>query len=157
MELIEYLESNQAKCDDSDWKDEETSENPDWNRSLPSSPPHSYHSSPIINHDFSRHFKFIKIAIASCPKEGKPVRLLHPDMWKPYKPFTKEEGSKKIKYVSNTYEALMEYSILLKFLINSSICTSMYLRLVKASVPIMSLIGTHSVYRFCVFIFMKLI
>ena len=92
------------------------------NLEFPFVTPPSNHSSkpppPIFNHDFSHFFKFVEIAIASCLKEVKTAykklaRLLHPDTWNPYKPFTKEERSNKIKYVSNAYEALMESGILL--------------------------------------------
>ena len=116
------LESKQAERNDTDWNDEENNENPDWNRSPPSSPlpfNHSSKSPPsIMNHDFSHHFEILEIAITSCLKEVKIAhknlaRLLHPDIWKSYKPFTKEEGSEKIKYVSNAYEALMESNTLL--------------------------------------------
>ena len=108
--------------DDTDWKDEENSENSNWNRSPPSTLPSSNHSSEsspsICNLDLSHHFEILEIAVFSCLKEVKTAykkfaRLLHPDTWKSYKPFTKEEGSEKFKYVSNAYEALIESNILL--------------------------------------------
>ena len=43
----------------------------------------------------------------------KLALLLHPDTWISHKLFTKEEGSEKIKYVSNAYEALIESNILI--------------------------------------------
>ena len=112
------LESKQADWDDSDWNDEENGETPNWNkspsstppssenpnqnRSPPSTPPSSKHSSEsspfIFNPDLSHHFGILEIAVTSCLKEVKTAykklaRLLHPDTWKSYKPFTKEEGS----------------------------------------------------------------
>ena len=121
-DLVENLESKQAKWDDSDWKDEENNETPNWNRSPPSTPPSSNHSSEsspfIFNLDLSHHFEILEIAVTSCLKEVKTAykkfaRLLHPDTWKYYKPFTKEEGNEKFKYVSNVYEASIESDILI--------------------------------------------
>ena len=98
--MVENLESKQAEWYDSDWKDDETSnEHSDWNRSPPSSPPPSNHSSklpPIFNHNFPYDFKFLEIATTSCFKKVKTAnkklaRLLHPDTKKKYKTFTKEE------------------------------------------------------------------
>ena len=103
-ELVENLESKQADWDDTDWKDEENSENPNWNRPPPTSSPffnHSSESSPsIFNLDLSHHFEILEIAVTLCLKEvkidyKKLARLLHQDIWKSYKPFTKEEGSEK--------------------------------------------------------------
>ena len=120
-ELEENLESKKTDWDDTDWKDEENSENPNWNRSPPSSPHSSNHSSEsspsIFNLDLSHHFELLEIAVTSCLKDVKAAykklgRLLHPDTWKSYKPFTKEEGSEKFTYVSNAYHALMESDIL---------------------------------------------
>ena len=91
-------------------------------KSHPSSPPssnHSLESSPsIFNLDLSHPFEIFDIAVTSCLKEVKRAsktlaRLLHPDTWKSYKPFTKEEGSEKFKCVHNAYEILMESNILL--------------------------------------------
>ena len=103
-ELVENLESKQADWDDTDWKDEENSENPNWNRPPPTLSPffnHSSESSPsIFNLDLSHHFEILEIAVTLCLKEvkidyKKLARLLHQDIWKSYKPFTKEEGSEK--------------------------------------------------------------
>ena len=93
-ELVENLESKQADWDDSDWKDEENGETPNWNksppstplssenpnqnRSPPSTPPASNHSSdssessPFIFYpDLSHHFGILEIAVTSCLKEVK--------------------------------------------------------------------------------------
>ena len=74
-DLVENLESKQADWDDLDWKDEENSENSNWNRSHPSTPPSSNHSSEsspfIFNLDLSHHFEILEIAVTSCLKEVK--------------------------------------------------------------------------------------
>ena len=115
-DLVKKLESKQANWDDTNWKDEENSETSNWNRSPPSTPPSSNYSSEsspfILNLYLSHHFEILEIAVTSCLKEVKTaykklVRGLHPDTWKSYKPFTKEEGSEKFKYVSNAYKALI--------------------------------------------------